>query len=307
MSLLREIVEQRDWPRTSRARSRVIRAAATVESTTAPDTIISSTLPKISSPGRRQGRSIPNFDGEMFQSGSFTVINSFIIANNNDEKLPLGNELFPDLVRSIFDLELQIIADDGMQRLPSTHCAVNRNAEFVPHVDSGKGQGQSLSMIVGLGDYENGGSLFVEGKSYNIRYQPFEFDGWRQRHWTEPFEGERYSLVWFTPAGMNVITTATNESGDSYCRKEDKRAVQLAKHHQAKLPDFPILKFWQDSTDALVINEILDTEKGCIYELSNHGGQEGDDGKLSNNANEIYFEFSPKGHRCVLDVGAHIG
>ncbi|CAJ1362139.1 unnamed protein product, partial [Effrenium voratum] len=33
------------------------------------------------------------------------------------------------------------------------------------------------------------------------RYQPLEFNGWTQRHWTQPFEGERFSLVWFTPAG----------------------------------------------------------------------------------------------------------
>ena len=55
-------------------------------------------------------------------------------------------------------------------------------------------------MIVGLGRYV-GGKLVVEGKSNDIRYKPVEFDGWRERHWTEPFMGERFSLVWFTPAG----------------------------------------------------------------------------------------------------------
>ena len=34
----------------------------------------------------------------------------------------------------------------------SSHCAINYNAQFTPHVDSGRGSGQSLSMIVGLGD-----------------------------------------------------------------------------------------------------------------------------------------------------------
>ena len=33
----------------------------------------------------------------------------------------------------------------------------------------------------------------------DLRYAPLEFDGWRQRHWTEAYAGERYSLVWFTP------------------------------------------------------------------------------------------------------------
>ena len=75
---------------------------------------------------------------------------------------------------------------------------VNRNASFLPHVDSGRGAGQSVSMIYGLGDYV-GGAISVEGSPSDIRYVPLEFDGWRQRHWTEAYEGERYSLVWFTP------------------------------------------------------------------------------------------------------------
>jgi hypothetical protein len=37
---------------------------------------------------------------------------------------------------------------------------------------------------------------------HDIRYQPLEFDGWKERHWTLPFVGERYSLVWFTPLGV---------------------------------------------------------------------------------------------------------
>jgi len=53
-------------------------------------------------------------------------------------------------------------------------------------------------MIVGLGSY-SGGELFVEGRSYDIRYKALEFDGWKLRHWTAPFRGQRFSLVWFTP------------------------------------------------------------------------------------------------------------
>ena len=63
-------------------------------------------------------------------------------------------------------------------------------AQFTPHVDSGRGQGQSVSLIVGLGNY-TGGEIMVEGKSYDIRYNALEFDGWNQLHWTSPFKGER--------------------------------------------------------------------------------------------------------------------
>ena len=82
------------------------------------------------------------------------------------------------------------------------------------HVDSGAGAGQSTSLIVGLGDY-TGGNLVVEGKEYDIRYRPMEFNGWKQRHWTLPFEGERFSLVWFTPKecqGMRGIDLPTSSN-----------------------------------------------------------------------------------------------
>lgn len=37
------------------------------------------------------------------------------------------------------------------------------------------------------------------------RYKPLEFNGWTERHWTLPFQGERYSLVWFTPKGCEGV------------------------------------------------------------------------------------------------------
>jgi hypothetical protein len=92
-------------------------------------------------------------------------------------------------------------------RPPSLCCAINCNAQFTPHVDSGRGAGQSLSMIVGLGDYV-GGELFVEGTPHNIRFKPLEFDGWSSRHWTNHYRGARFSLVWFSPElkGINNKT-----------------------------------------------------------------------------------------------------
>lgn len=113
---------------------------------------------------------------------------------------PRGNRLFPALARAAFELEAALLPD----RPPSTTIAVNRNAQFKPHVDSGAGAGQSKSLIVGLGDYKRG-ELVVEGEEVNIRYNPLEFNGWTQRHWTRPFTGERYSLVWFTPKGCEGI------------------------------------------------------------------------------------------------------
>lgn len=114
---------------------------------------------------------------------------------------PRGNHLFPALARAAFELEAALLPN----RPASTTIAVNRNARFKPHVDSGAGAGQSKSLIVGLGDYKCG-ELVVEGEEVDIRYRPLEFNGWTQRHWTRPFFGERYSLVWFTPKGCEGVT-----------------------------------------------------------------------------------------------------
>jgi hypothetical protein len=100
--------------------------------------------------------------GEIRKNGSFTVINPAVL-DYDRSALPLGNELFSDLAKAIFDLEADLsketrdrVSVETLEhgilviRAPSSHCAVNCNAEFTPHVDSGKGQ--SLSMIVSLGD-----------------------------------------------------------------------------------------------------------------------------------------------------------
>eukprot|EP00439_Symbiodinium_sp_Y106_P058469 s1885_g8.t1 len=111
---------------------------------------------------------------------------------------PNGNRLFPELAKCAFQLERVLRPD----RRSST-IAINKRAQFVPHLDSGAGAGQGISLIVGLGDY-SGGELAVEGNTHDIRYRPLEFNGWTQRHWTQPFVGERFSLVWFTPAGCEA-------------------------------------------------------------------------------------------------------
>ncbi|KAL3935550.1 MAG: hypothetical protein SGBAC_008952 [Bacillariaceae sp.] len=217
LHLLREIVATGSWPETSMARSNVIREECTSSSIDIDSTDLES-----------RGRN----------GGSFTVFNMQVTCNpllesitptqespdkkeemNASQKsLPLGNQKFPDLVEAVFELE-RVLSESGMlwqracldgslternqkgsARSPSLCCAINANASFLPHVDSGRGTGQSLSLIVGLGDYDNGGEIRVEDFSHDIRYTPLEFDGWLSRHWTQPYRGERFSLVWFSPA-----------------------------------------------------------------------------------------------------------
>lgn len=131
-------------------------------------------------------------EGQGGASGSFSVG----LMPGIGSKTPKSNYLFPELVKAAFELERALCPE----REASSTIAINRNAQFRPHTDSGAGAGQSTSLIVGLGNY-TGGELMVEGVKHNIRYQAIEFNGWKQRHWTLPFVGERYSLVWFTPKG----------------------------------------------------------------------------------------------------------
>jgi len=185
LKLLRDIVATERWPVTSIARSRVIR----------PESVS---------------------DNDVIRSGSFTVVNPthpFDTSNTDTNKdlskitLPKANKLFPELAHAVFELEATLSSHkythsnnetSNEQRPSSTHCAINCNADFTPHVDSGRGKGQSRSMIVGLGNYL-GGELSVENTVHPVRYEALEFDGWKQRHWTLPFRGERFSLVWFSP------------------------------------------------------------------------------------------------------------
>ena len=127
----------------------------------------------------------------------------------------------------------------------------------------------------------------IEGTPYDIRYAAREFNGWTQLHWTAPFVGERYSLVWFTPEAK--VSQGRKEPG----LRDDERAELLAREHSRSVPFLPALAFRPHSTDALVIKELLDARKGSAYTLR---------------PNEIFPEgFSLKNHTTVLDIGAHIG
>lgn len=75
---------------------------------------------------------------------------------------------------------------------------INYNYDIPKHKDSAN---QGYSYIVGLGDY-TGGELMINVLGYekkvDIRDKPYTFNGSEYEHWVAPFEGERWSLVFFT-------------------------------------------------------------------------------------------------------------
>jgi hypothetical protein len=139
--------------------------------------------------------------------GSFSV--GYMPTSTGGSRMPASNGRYPDIVKAAFLLERHLAPD----REPSSTIAVNSNAQFRPHTDSGAGAGQSKSLIVALGDYA-GGELVVEEEVVDIRYKPREFNGWRERHYTKFFVGERFSLVWFTPKGCEGLRGVDLRGGE---------------------------------------------------------------------------------------------
>lgn len=190
---LQEIDASNLWPSTTPKRQLVM--VSTSEGTNDYECLVASHIKAQSNnPERESAYSFR--EGEGGASGSFSV---GAMPGSQCEQ-PKGNKLFPELMKAAFELEIALCPD----REPSSTIAINRNAQFRPHLDNGAGAGQSRSLIVGLGTYV-GGELMVEGKQHYIRYKPLEFNGWTERHWTLPFRGERYSLVWFTPKGCEGV------------------------------------------------------------------------------------------------------
>jgi len=94
----------------------------------------------------------------------------------------------------------QFLQDFAAEHVPIHWDAiqVNDNYESMPHRDKGN---KGLSYIVGFGNY-TGGELMCdvsgEAKSYDINHIGHVFNGSQITHWTAPWEGQRYSLVFFS-------------------------------------------------------------------------------------------------------------
>ncbi len=192
LQCLRKIDSSGQWPTTSSKRQLVMISTDKLKDKDQQPETLTIACNKAKKNIQEASSAYSFVEGQGGASGSFSVG----YMPGGAHKQPKANSVFPDLVKAAFDLETKLFPE----REPSSTIAINRNAQFRPHTDSGAGAGQSTSLIVGLGTYA-GGELMVEGDKNDIRYKGIEFDGWKQRHWTMPFQGERFSLVWFTPKG----------------------------------------------------------------------------------------------------------
>jgi hypothetical protein len=188
---LRKIDESGIWPSTTLKRQLVMVSTSKMDKEAATSESLNIAHMKAKNSKELRFSAYSFTEGQGGASGSFSV--GYMPGGIN--KQPKSNSLFPKLVEAAFELEAKLYPNRA-----SSTIAINRNAQFRPHTDSGAGAGQSTSLIVGFGTY-SGGELMVEGEKHDIRYRAIEFNGWTERHWTMPFSGERYSLVWFTPKG----------------------------------------------------------------------------------------------------------
>lgn len=98
-----------------------------------------------------------------------------------------NNRHYPELYKALRDL--------GDAIVPFTYDAItiNQNTVMGRHKDHGN---LGASLLITLGNY-SGGSFMLEGVPQDTLYNPIVFNGDEKEHWAEPFEGTRFSVIFF--------------------------------------------------------------------------------------------------------------
>lgn len=111
----------------------------------------------------------------------------YIKAKKVDDSL--FTKQYPEVVSYLKELATKYFPD-----LEYSHIQINKNFQTLPHKDTNN---INDSVIFSVGDF-TGGELGLETEGLvDIRGKPFRFNGSKITHWTEPFEGTRYSLIYF--------------------------------------------------------------------------------------------------------------
>ena len=106
----------------------------------------------------------------------------------------------PDLYKKIFDFGKHV-CPPGMD---VTSVTLNLGVKAKKHID---GFNVGESVIVGIGDYTNGKLRVYSSESdyvaYDIQNKPLMFNGAVLPHETEDFEGERYTIIYYSMRPKN--------------------------------------------------------------------------------------------------------
>jgi hypothetical protein len=82
--------------------------------------------------------------------------------------------------------------------IPYNGIMLNQNYQAAKHRDKGN---VGISYLVAFGDYTDGKLIVYEGEhkgTHDIQYKPIKLDFSKNYHAVEPFQGDRYSLVFYT-------------------------------------------------------------------------------------------------------------
>ena len=113
------------------------------------------------------------------------------------------NKKYPDVFKALVAFSNVVLPRNWTYQ----SITLNHNVQAKKHID---GQNNGHSVIVGIGEY-TGGRLNVYDKdgidviSYDIKDRPLMFNGAINPHETLPFEGERYTIIFFKQKKAGTI------------------------------------------------------------------------------------------------------
>lgn len=125
------------------------------------------------------------YKGNPCQSITFGTVVPFM-KPKEDLQDCVSNKNFPFYHKILKEYIRKIIPDKEF-----SHITVNRNLKCLPHKDKNN---VGESTIFSFGDF-TGGELNVSGVKHDIYKKPMTFNGCKEVHYTEPFEGDRFSIV----------------------------------------------------------------------------------------------------------------
>ena len=126
--------------------------------------------------GRRYGHGI--------RSVTLGLVRDYLTGGKRISNFTLDNQELYDLLVSY---------GKSITDIPFKSICINKNTIAEPHVDRNN---SGVSCIVAIGEFI-GGDLVYGTQRVNIHNNPIEFDGSKIEHYSLPFYGTRYSLIYF--------------------------------------------------------------------------------------------------------------
>jgi hypothetical protein len=128
--------------------------------------------------------------GHPIKSQNFGLVRKFKLAGLHPSNYNTKHPHIYEALKQIINILDPTFEYDGI--------TVNKNVLARPHRDTNN---VGISLIIGFGNY-SGGGLYVEEndgnfKLHDINHKPLYFNGSTQTHYTEQFEGTRWTVIYY--------------------------------------------------------------------------------------------------------------